>query len=189
VPQDALDNPLVLPLLGLLVEHSGHSYELTQRLADRYRHLDARRSSVTTLAKRLATLGLIAPGRPRRVGGRPARTVYELTEAGYAHMRSRVARGIESAPAGSTAFILAISYVAILPMGEATEVLRRRLGTLRSELQTASAGHSLPEYQMLEVDYWRRLLECEIDWVQTLVGRLVAGGIAWPGSRSRRGKA
>jgi DNA-binding PadR family transcriptional regulator len=186
VPLDALDGPLVLPLLGLLVEQPAHPYELTRRLADRYRQLDSRRSSVTTLAKRLATLGLIAPRRPRRVQGRPARTVYELTDAGYAHMRRCVVRGIESAPAGSTAFILAISYVALLPIGLATKALRHRLSTLRSELEAASAVHSLPEYQMLEGGYWRQVLQGDIEWVQTLVGRLETGGIGWPASRSRR---
>jgi len=186
VPLDALDNPLVLPLMGLLVEQPAHPYELTRRLADRYHRLDSRRSSITTLAKRLAALGLIAPRRPRSVGGRPARTVYKLTEAGYGPVRSRVTRDLESARAGSTAFILAISYVALLPIDAATELLRRRLGRLYSEVEMASAAHSLPEYQMLEVDYWRHLLHSEIDWVERLVERLRAGDLAWPRSRPRR---
>jgi DNA-binding PadR family transcriptional regulator len=180
VPRDALDNPLVLPLLGLLIEQPGHPYDLSTRLADRYRHLDVRRSSVTTLAKSMAAAGLVQAQRRRRVAGRPTRTPYELTDAGYEHVRTRVARDIVSARAGSKAFMLAISYVGVLPPGAATKALRRRLTALRLELTTVSAAHSLPEYQMLEVSYWRQLLQSEIDWVETLRGRLVAGEIDWP---------
>jgi len=188
VPLDALDNPLVLPLLGLLIEQPGHPYDLSTRLADRYPHLDIRRSSITTLAKSLAAAGLVQAQRRRRSAGRPTRTPYELTEAGYDHVRTKVSRDVVSARPGSKAFILAISYIAILPAGAATDALRRRLTALRSELRTASAGHSLPEYQMLEVSYWRQLLQSDIEWVERLGERLGAGEIYWPGP-PRRGES
>jgi hypothetical protein len=92
----------------------------------------------------------------------------------------RVTHDVTSARAGSKAFILAISYLGILPPGAATDALRRRLVALHEALTVASADHSLPEYQMLEVGYWRQLLQGEIDWIQTLVGRLSAGKIHWP---------
>ena len=180
MPRDALDNPLVLPLLGLLIEQPAHPYDLSTRLADRYRHLEVRRSSVTTLAKSLAAAGLVQAQRRRRVAGRPARTPYELTVAGYDHVRTKVSRDVVSARPGSKAFILAIAYMAVMPRGAAGEALRRRLTALRSELTTVSAAHSLPEYQMLEVSYWRQILQTEIEWVQRLADRLVAGTIEWP---------
>ena len=180
MPRDALDNPLVLPLLGLLIEQPAHPYDLSTRLADRYRHLDVRRSSVTTLAKSLAAAGLVRAHRRRRVAGRPTRTPYELTDTGYDYVRTKVSRDVVSARSGSKTFILAISYIGILPRGAATEALRRRLAALRSEMTTVSAAHSLPEYQMLEVSYWRQLLHAEIEWVETLADRLVAGTIHWP---------
>jgi hypothetical protein len=114
------------------------------------------------------------------VAGRPTRTPYELTDTGYDHVRTKVSRDVVSARSGSKAFILAISYIGILPRRAATEALRRRLTALRSELATVSAAHSLPEYQMLEVSYWRQLLHAEIEWVETLADRLVAGKIHWP---------
>jgi DNA-binding PadR family transcriptional regulator len=187
VPRDALDNPLVLPLLGLLIEQPAHPYDLTRRLGDRYRHLIVRRSSVTTLARSLAAAGLVRPQRRRRVAGRRARTAYELTDAGYALVRTRVADDLVSARAGSKTFILAISYVGVLPVRDAIDVLRRRLIGLRAELSAASISHSLPEYQMLEVAYWRQLLRGEIGWVQALVDRLAAGAIDWPSRETPRG--
>jgi hypothetical protein len=94
--------------------------------------------------------------------------------------RAKVSGDVVSARPGSKAFLLAISYIGILPRDAATEALRRRLIALHSELTTASAPHSLPEYQMLEVSYWRQMLQSEIDWVQKLGDRLVAGEIKWP---------
>src|SRR5690606_40404088 len=40
VPLVSLSNPVVLPLLGLLVEQPAHPYELTRRLAHRYPTLE-----------------------------------------------------------------------------------------------------------------------------------------------------
>jgi DNA-binding PadR family transcriptional regulator len=180
VPLDALANPLVLPLLGLLVEEPAHAYELTHRLTDRYPHLQVRRSSVTTLVGSLAAAGLVKPQRRRRVARRPARTTYALTEPGYDHVRARVAADIVSAGARSTRFMLAIAYVGILPRSAAADVLRQRLVARRAEEQSLAAGHTLPEYQMLEVDYWHALIRTEIAWIETLVHRLETGAIEWP---------
>lgn len=180
VPLDALDNPLVLPLLGLLLERPGHPYELSARLAERYPHLPIRRSSVRTLTRSLEAAGLIKARRRQRVARRPARTVYELTDAGYGHVRVRVARDIVSARAGSRSLLLALSYIAVLPAVDAADALQRRLTSLSAELARASAAHSLPEYQMLEVSYWRELLQTEIAWMSSLRQRLIAGTIDWP---------
>ena len=127
MPLDALNNPLVLPLLGLLIEQPTHAYALTQRLAERYPHLEARRSSVTTLVGSLASAGLLSPQRPRRVGRRPPRVSYSLTEAGYAHVRTRITADLVSARPGSSRFTLALSYLGVLPRGAAADVLGRRL--------------------------------------------------------------
>jgi DNA-binding PadR family transcriptional regulator len=180
MPRNALENPLVLPLLGLLIEQPGHPYELTQRLVDRYQHLKAQRSTVTTLVRRLAEAGLVKRHRRRRVARRPARTAYELTDVGYDHVRTRVAFGIVSARAGSRGFVLALAYIAVLPLSTAARLLKRRLAALHEEFRQASAQHSLPEYQMLEVTYWQQLLRAEIEWVQAFVERLEAGAIEWP---------
>ena len=76
--------------------------------------------------------------------------------------------------------MLAIAYVGLLPRAAAADVLRQRLVARRAEAQALAAGHALPEYQMLEVDYWHALLRTEIAWIETLVQRLETGAIEWP---------
>jgi DNA-binding PadR family transcriptional regulator len=181
VPLDALANRLVLPLLGLLVERPAHPYELTARLNERYRFLATRRSTVTTLVKSLADAGLIRPQRPKRVGNRPTRRAYELTDAGLEEFRSRVSAQIEESPAASSRFTLALAYIGILSRAKGRAVLRRRMTSLREELEAIPPLERGPtEVHMIEVAYWKTVLESEIRWLDMLVDRIASRDIAWP---------
>jgi DNA-binding PadR family transcriptional regulator len=181
VPLDALANRLVLPLLGLLVEHPAHPYELAQRLNERYRFLGAQRSSVSTLVKSLADAGLVRPRRPKRVGNRPARTAYEMTPAGLEAFRARVTAQIEQAPAASSRFTLGLAYIGILPRTAAAAALRTRVVLLQQERDAIPPlGRGKTEVHMIEVAYWKAVLEREIQWLDTLIDRIISRDIAWP---------
>ena len=181
MPLDALANRLVLPLLGLLVERPAHPYELATRLNDRYRFLSTQRSSVTTLAKSLAEAGLIRPQRSKRVGNRPARKAYELTDAGLKEFRARVTAHIEKAPAASARFTLGLAYIGILSRTKAAAALRRRVVSRRAELDAIPTLHPGGiEVHMIEMAYWKAVLEAEIQWLSTFIDRITSRDIAWP---------
>lgn len=180
MPLDALANPLVLPLLGLLVESPAHPYELTARLNERYPSLPTQRSSVTTLVQSLAAAGLVRAQRAVRVGKRPRRKVYELTEEGVAEFRTRVAAQLEEAPAASTRFTLALAYVGILTPRQAAAVLGRRLTRCRGERDTVPPlPDGMPELHMIEGDYWKAILATECDWLEAFIHRIKTRDIAW----------
>ena len=181
MPLDALANRLVLPLLGVLVECPAHPYELAARLNERYPFLTTQRSSVTTLVNSLATAGLVRARRAKRVGKRPARRTYELTEAGLQDFRERVMAQVEAAPAASSRFTLALAYIGILSRAKAASVLGRRLMSRRRELDAIpplSRGRA--EVHMIEMDYWKAVLETEIDWLNTVIDRITSRDIDWP---------
>jgi DNA-binding PadR family transcriptional regulator len=181
VPLDALANRLVLPFLGLLVERPAHPYELAARLNERYPFLSTRRSSVTTLAKSLVEAGLIRPQRAKRVGNRPARKAYELTEAGLEEFRARVTAQIEEAPAASARFTLGLAYIGILSRTKASAALRRRVVSRRAELDAIPTLHPDGiEVHMIEMAYWKAVLEAEIQWLSTFIDRIASRDIAWP---------
>ena len=181
VPLDALANRLVLPLLGLLVERPAHPYELAARLNDRYRFLSTQRSSVATLAKSLAEGGLIRPQRSKRVGNRPARRAYELTDAGMKEFRARVTAQIEEAPAASDRFTLGLAYIGILSRTKAATALRRRVVSRRQELAAIPGiPPGEPEVHMIEMAYWKAVLEAEIRWLDTFIVRITSRDIIWP---------
>ncbi len=181
MPLDALANRLVLPLLGLLVESPAHPYELTARLSERYPFLVPQRSSVTTLLQSLAGEGLVRAQRLKRVGKRPARRAYELTDSGLREFRTRITAQLEQAPAASSRFTLALAYIGILSRSDATAVLGRRIEALRLERAAiAPPPPELAEVHMIEVAYWKTVLQNEIAWLDALVGRISTRDIAWP---------
>ena len=181
MPLDALANRLVLPLLGLLVERPAHPYELAARLNERYRFLSTQRSSVTTLAKSLVAAGLIRPQRSKRVGNRPARKAYELTDAGMKEFRARVTAHIEEAPAASARFTLGLAYIGILPRTKAAAALRRRVVLRRAELDGIPTRYPDGiEVHMIETAYWKAVLAAEIQWLGTFIDRLTSCDMAWP---------
>src|SRR5690242_2487403 len=134
MPLDATRNALVLPMLGLLVEQPAHAYDVAARLAGRYPLLAVTRSSVTTLLKSLAAAQPVRAREPERPGRRPARTVYELTEAGIELFRERVVEGLGEGPPASAAFLTALAYLGILSRPAAAAVLGERVERLRREL-------------------------------------------------------
>jgi DNA-binding PadR family transcriptional regulator len=177
VPLDASRNSLVLPLLGLLVEQPSHAYDLAMRLAGRYQHLSVTRSTVTTLLKSMERAGLVAALAPERVDGRPRRTAYELTDAGFADFGSKIEEGLRDARPASVDFIVAVSYAAGLPAGLAAEILDARADRLAGDAVFQQV--SVPEVHMLEADYWRAVVSTEIDWLRRLAARIRSHDIRW----------
>jgi DNA-binding PadR family transcriptional regulator len=181
VPTSALKSPLVLPILGLLVEAPAHAYALTARLGERYPYLAPRRSSVTTLLRSLTEAGLVTPGAPERAGRRPQRSVHTLTEAGMDELRERVQRHIVEARSGSVELTTAIAYAGVMSPTVANATFRARIEQLEHQ-RDALAEHppGLPELHMLETSYGRAVLLADISWLEEIRDRLSAGTLAWP---------
>ena len=184
VPLDASRNSLVLPLLGLLIEQPSHAYELTSRLRERYEHLPVTRSTVTSLLKALERAGLGAARRPERVGNRPPRTTYELTDAGMADFRHKIETGLSQSQTASVDFVMAIAYAAVLPAGHAASLLEARADRLdRETAALRERPDGVAEAHMLEAAYWRTIVAAETTWIRTLAARIRIHDIDWPSPR------
>ena len=184
VPTNALDSRLSLPTLGLLLEQADHPYGITLRLNDRYNHLRASRSSITTLAKSLADAHLVAPRAPERVGSRPPRTIYDLTEAGVTHMRHRIEEAIRAAPAMDADFVTALAYIGLLSKALAEDALTERSHRIQQEIADLSDRPTgLAEIKMIEVEYWLRMLASEATWLEQFRDRIESGHIEWIGDK------
>src|SRR5690349_21128867 len=140
MPLDASRNSLVLPILGLLGERPAHAYDLATRLQERYAHLTATRSTVTTLLKSLHRDGLVAAREPGRVGNRPPRTEYELTTPGVNCFREKVESGLRDTPVASVDFALAVAYLGSLAADEAVALLSARADRLSLQQAALPAG-------------------------------------------------
>ncbi|RKT55459.1 PadR family transcriptional regulator [Saccharothrix australiensis] len=181
MPLDASRNSLVLPMLGLLVEQPAHAYDVTARLRERYADLSATRSTVTSLLKALEKAGLVAARAPERVGNRPPRTSYALTDRGVADFRDKVEAGLRDARPASLDFVLAVSYAGILPADQAVSLLDARADRLDRESADLDVHpEGVAEAHMLEVGYWRSVLAAETSWLRTLSRRIKERDIGWP---------
>ena len=179
----------MLPLLGLLVERPSHAYGLASHLRERYGHLTATRSTVTSLLKSLERAGLVASQQPERVGNRPPRTVYELTEAGRADFRRKVEAGLGEGQAASADFVMAVAYAGILPADHAVSLLEARADRLDGELAgLRDRPDGVAEAHMLEAAYWRTIVTAEAAWVRTLASRIRSHDIDWPGTPAGPGE-
>lgn len=183
MPLNASRNSLALPLFGLLVEQPSHAYDLTTRLRERYEQLSATRSTVTSLLKALERAGLVTSRLPERMGNRPPRTVYELTQAGVADFRRKVEVGLRNGQVASMDFVMAVAYVAVLQADHAASILDARADRLDQQLTTLQEQpDGVLEAHMLEVAYWRAILAAETTWTRNLASRIRSRNINWPGA-------
>lgn len=177
MPKNALDNPLVLPILGLLVEQPRHAYALFSELRRRYDYLHVRNATVYTLLDRLTTEGWVAAANGND------RTALTVTESGVAALAERVRDQLREAdPTGGPTFVTALAYLGILRPGEATTVLRKRaelIGEKVGELEQTAGDAAAPEVHMIEVHYLLSHLRHDADWLEHTARRIEAGDLDW----------
>ncbi len=178
MPKNALDNPLVLPILGLLVEQPRHAYAVFAELRGRYEYLDVRNATVYTLLGTLTDAGWIESA------GTGRQSTIRATRAGAAALADRVAAQLREADlAGGPAFMTALAYLGILSRDLAVTVLRERVGLLRAERQrlaTAVRDAGVAELHMIEAHYLLARLRHDADWLTRVANRAESGALAWP---------
>lgn len=185
MPQNALDNPLVLPILGLLVEQPRHQYALLSELRQRYPFLRAKTSTVYTLVQTLVGHGLVVVDAKPEGSARPQAT---LTPAGVAELRQRVERHLLDAdPSVDPRFMIALAYLGILTRRRATEVLQERATQLcanREALNEVLERPEMEELHMVEVYFALSRLEHDAKWLTRLARRVENGELHWPQSQA-----
>jgi DNA-binding PadR family transcriptional regulator len=175
-------NLLALALLSALVERPMHPYEMATVLRERGKDRDMpiKWGSLYTVVQNLEKHGLVRATGSVREGGRPERTVYELTEEGRAELADWVRELVSTPEPELPRFKAGLSIVMVLPPAEVITLLRRRLDTLEEQLaenRAALAAESpeLPRVFLIEAEYDNALRAAEIAWVRSLLDELTAG--------------
>ena len=178
VPTNALDNPLVLPMLGLLVETPRHQYALLRELRTRYPFLNPKTSTVYTLVSTLTRHGLVEPG-----GDGDPQPV-RLTDAGLADFRERIERQLRDAdPNLDSRFLIALAYLGALPSARAVSLLRDRADRVQAQHRELSAtldSADLPEMHMIEAHFLVSRLRHDAAWLSRTAARIESGDLAPP---------
>lgn len=177
MPQNALDNPLVLPILGLLVEQPRHPYALFSELRRRYDYLRVRNATVYTLLDRLTAEGWIGAANDER-------GTLTSTASGRAALAERVRHQLcEADPTGGPAFVTALAYLGILGPAQATAALGTRMelvGRAIHDLEQAIHDAGEPEIHMIEAQYLLSRLRHDLDWLERTARRIECGELGRP---------
>ncbi len=182
-----VSNLLGLAVLCYLSQEPMHPYALGRMLRE---HGDERSikftySSLYMVVQQLDKAGLVAEMALGRVGQRPERTVYRLTDAGRAELAGWLRELLGQPRHEYPAYVSALSLMAALPPDEVVHLLEARLGELAAQrteitaLIETSAANSVPGLFLVEEEYRLAQLDTEVAFTQRLIARITDPGTDW----------
>ena len=188
MPRRALDNPVVMAVLGLLLERPMHPYQMLSELHARSEQWAAtvRRGSLYDVVGTLVATGWVAVHTREREGGRPERTTYELTDDGRAELVLRLDAQIRTPKREFAEFVGAVGYVGALGRDRAAEALAERARILSDRIEgderrlADALGGGVPRLYVIEAEYALRRDRAELEWVEQIVSEILSGSLAWP---------
>jgi DNA-binding PadR family transcriptional regulator len=183
-------SPLALAVLALLYERPMHPYEMASTLRERGKEksIKLRYGSLYTVIGALQRDGLIAPRGKERTGGRPERTVFDLTPPGSEALTRSLSDMLARPAKEYPQFMAGLSLMPILPPEAVLRLLHERLthlsaqiDALRTEMADAERG-GLAALFLVEHDYELVMAEAECRYVRRLVERIAGddlGGMSF----------
>ncbi|MCR3753578.1 PadR family transcriptional regulator [Lentzea californiensis] len=182
-----MKNPLGMAVLGLLLESPLHPHAMAATLRERGldRAFKVTTGSLYDVVRALMREGWIEARETVKVGARPERTVYGLTEVGREEFTRWVDRLVREPQPEFPKFLSAVSYLGALGPRGAVEALRERAERLRTSLEEMRGSHrdaleQVPRLFVVEVEYAVRMAEAELGWVGEIIGDVESGRLPWP---------
>lgn len=185
MPLRATDNPLVLPLLGLLLEKPRHQYALLTELRSRY-GTRVRTGSLYTLVNSLREAGWIeqTDSDVPPSGDKASPVVFRVTPAGRDEFTRRVAADLtDTDPTNATRFVTALAYIGILDRATAIATLTTRIDALKQraeEWEQSIETSGLSPIFMIEADFVASQTRHDITWIEQFIQRISDTNYAWP---------
>jgi DNA-binding PadR family transcriptional regulator len=162
-----------------------HPYRMQRLIKERGKDQVIRvelRASLYQTIDRLLRDGLIAVQEIERQDGVPDRTIYCLTDSGYAvavkWLRDMLATPAQDYPE----FPAAVSLLPLLTPDDARHHLEIRAAKLAdriSSIDQVNQVADVPRLFLLESEYLRLMLETELNWVQSVIADLREGRLTW----------
>jgi len=161
-----------------------HPYEMAATLRERRKEesIKLRYGSLYTVIELLVKAGFITEKKTMRQGNRPERTVYAISKAGEAEMRSWLRELLSTPGKEYPQFEAGLSLLPALPPDEVTDVLETRMEFLKKDIEQIKAGlqqakdMQLPALFSIESEYRLAGLETELGFVGNLITRIRKDG-------------
>jgi DNA-binding PadR family transcriptional regulator len=140
--------------------------------------------SIYFALKRLAEEGFVEKVGTEQEGGRPSRTVYQITDAGREEFVRLLREVWDSVEQQTFAFDIGLSFMSALPIDDVRGHLRKRVTHLEHILQyldahqaeeLADTDHVPMHLASTVFDHHRRHLQAELDWTRELLQNVEQG--------------
>jgi DNA-binding PadR family transcriptional regulator len=166
-----------------------HGYDVRRELlswsADKWANVQP--GSIYHALRKLSEEGLLREVSTEQVGGRPARTSYEITEKGAAEFQSLVRSGWWNLVGTPDPFLAAFAFLPALSREEAAAALRSRAIQLRAgvqQLEAATTADWLDKKPVYVSWMWELTMarsEAEIAWCERTAQKIEKGEPYLPG--------
>jgi DNA-binding PadR family transcriptional regulator len=166
-----------------------HGYDVRRELlswsADKWANVQP--GSIYHALRKLSEEGLLREVSTEQVGGRPARTSYEITDKGRAEFQSLLRNGWWNVVAAPDPFMAAFAFLPGLSREEAAAALRNRASQLRvgvQQLEAATKADWADNKPVYVAWMWELTIvrsEAEIAWCERTAKKIEAGEPYMPG--------
>jgi DNA-binding PadR family transcriptional regulator len=168
-----------LVILGFLRGRPQYGYEIKQMIE----HVmgdwtDIAFGSIYYALGKLADEGYVEKAGTEQEGGRPSRTVYQITDTGREEFMRLLRKVWDNVERQTFDFDIGLSFMSALPIDEVTECLGKRITHLEHVLQyldahqaeeLADVDHVPTHLASTVFDHHRRHLQAELDWTRELL--------------------
>jgi DNA-binding PadR family transcriptional regulator len=177
-------NLLALAVLTTVMTKPMHPYEIASVLRARGKDQDIpiKWGSLYRVVQNLSRHGLLRPTQSERRGGRPERTVYEITDDGRAEVVDWVSELIAQPELGAFGFKAGLSFLAVLPPDVAADLLGQRTDALQAQVtadraRLAAVAAEIPRLLFVESEFDLAVREAELAWARGLLTEISQGSL------------
>lgn len=161
-----------LLLLGLLLSHASHGYQLNEMLQNNPgTPITLTKSNAYKLLNDMAADGWVTHQQEQE-GNRPPRRVYAITEAGEAAFYRLLRENLAACPSPEFPGVVGLDFLYTLPAAEVVDLLRQRQQAVAARFQELDAVASDIRENHLAVAYLHHYYEMEGQWLTGVINQL-----------------
>ena len=159
-------------LLGLLLSHGMHGYQLNETLQQNpATPISLKKSNAYKLLNDMEADGWVTHTEEQE-GNRPPRRVYSVTKEGEAAFFRLLRQNLSSHPAPEFPGVIGLDFLYLLPTDEAAALLTNRLEIVREKFEELDQIDLEIRQSHLASEYLHKFYAHKIEWLTEIIQRL-----------------
>lgn len=159
-------------LLGLLLSHGMHGYQLNEMLQHNpATPISLKKSNAYKLLKDMEKDGWVTHIQEKE-GNRPHRRVYSVTKDGEAAFYRLLRENLSAHPSPEFPGVVGLDFLYLFPTEEAAALLETRLEFVRKKFEELDSVEIEIRQSHLAAEYLHKFYANEIEWLNQIINRL-----------------